>query len=39
MIHQRTRDCFMVGVYLDVANANDGALKIIPKSHLSDKNI
>ena len=29
----------MVGVYLDDANANDGALKVIPKSHLSTKGI
>lgn len=39
MIHQRTGNCFMVGVYLDDANANDGALKVIPKSHLSNKSI
>lgn len=39
MIHQRTGNCFMVGVYLDDANVNDGALKVIPKSHLSNKNI
>ena len=39
IMHQRTGDCFMVGVYLDDTNANDGALKIIPQSHLSDKKI
>ncbi|NHN27161.1 phytanoyl-CoA dioxygenase family protein [Flavobacterium jejuense] len=39
MIHQRTGYCFMVGVYLDDANTNDGALKVIPKSHISNKNI
>lgn len=39
MIHQRTGNCFMVGVYLDDANENDGALRVIPKSHLSNKSI
>lgn len=39
MMHQRSGNCFTVGIYLDDANAGDGALRVIPKSHLSDKTI
>ncbi len=39
MMHQRTGNCFTVGIYLDNANAADGALRVIPKSHLSGKTI
>lgn len=39
MMHQRTGNCFTVGIYLDDANADDGALRVIPKSHLSGKTI
>lgn len=39
MIHQRTGNCFTVGIYVDDAHAGDGALKVVPKSHLSSKTI
>ena len=39
MYHQRKGNCFTMGIYLDDANEGDGALKIIPKSHLSKKHI
>lgn len=39
MMHKRTGNCFTVGIYIDNANLNDGALRVIPKSHLSNKNI
>ncbi|MBF03358.1 MAG: hypothetical protein CMP76_08695 [Flavobacterium sp.] len=39
MMHQRTGNCFTVGIYVDDAHAGDGALKVVPKSHLSSKTI
>lgn len=39
MQHQRTGKCFTMGIYLDDANAGDGALYIVPKSHTSGKDI
>lgn len=39
MMHQRTGDCFFLGLYLDDANAGDGALQVVPGSHLSPKHI
>ena len=39
MMHQRTGNCFTVGIYIDDANVGDGALRVIPKSHLSGKTI
>lgn len=35
MLHQRTGRCFTMGIYLDDADADDGALCIIPGSHRS----
>ncbi len=39
MVHERKGNCFTVGIYLDDADSNEGALRIIPKSHLSNKDI
>lgn len=39
MVHQRSGSCFTMGIYLDDAEENDGALRVVPGSHLSDKNI
>jgi ectoine hydroxylase-related dioxygenase (phytanoyl-CoA dioxygenase family) len=39
MVHQRTGRCFTMGIYLDDANAGDGALKVVPQSHTSGKDI
>jgi Phytanoyl-CoA dioxygenase (PhyH) len=39
MLHQRTGQCFTMGIYLDDAEPGDGALRIIPQSHTSGKNI
>jgi ectoine hydroxylase-related dioxygenase (phytanoyl-CoA dioxygenase family) len=39
MLHQRTGQCFTMGIYLDNAEAGDGALRVIPQSHTSDKHI
>jgi ectoine hydroxylase-related dioxygenase (phytanoyl-CoA dioxygenase family) len=39
MLHQRTGNCFTMGIYLDDANAGDGCLRVVPTSHLSSKNI
>ncbi len=39
MDHQRKGNCFTIGIYLDDANEGDGALRIVPKSHLSNKTI
>jgi ectoine hydroxylase-related dioxygenase (phytanoyl-CoA dioxygenase family) len=39
MLHQRTGQCFTMGIYLDDAAPGDGALKVIPQSHNSGKNI
>lgn len=39
MVHERKGRCFTMGVYLDDAEENDGALRVVPGSHLSDKGI
>jgi len=39
MVHGRTGRCFVMGVYLDVAGAGDGALKVVPRSHTSGRHI
>lgn len=39
MVHQRKGLCFTMGIYLDDAGENDGALRIVPGSHLSKKDI
>jgi Phytanoyl-CoA dioxygenase (PhyH) len=39
MLHQRTGQCFTMGIYLDDADCGDGALRVIPQSHTSGKNI
>jgi ectoine hydroxylase-related dioxygenase (phytanoyl-CoA dioxygenase family) len=39
MLHERKGNCFTMGIYLDDANENDGALNLIPQSHLSKKTI
>lgn len=39
MHHQRNGTCFTMGIYLDDAHEGDGALQIVPKSHLSQKGI
>lgn len=39
MLHRRTGNCFIMGIYLDDANTGDGCLRIIPQSHTSGKDI
>lgn len=39
MAHERKGRCFTMGIYLDDADENDGALRVVPGSHLSDKGI
>lgn len=39
MLHNRTGQCCTMGIYLDDANENDGALRLVPGSHLSDATI
>ncbi len=39
MLHRHTGNCFTMGIYLDDANAGDGCLRVVPKSHLSTKDI
>jgi ectoine hydroxylase-related dioxygenase (phytanoyl-CoA dioxygenase family) len=39
MWHRRSGHCFTMGIYLDDANEGDGALRVVPSSHLSNKNI
>lgn len=39
MVHNRTGRCFTMGIYLDDACADDGALRVVPGSHLSDDSI
>lgn len=39
MLHRHTGNCFTMGIYLDDANAGDGCLRVVPKSHLSSKDI
>jgi ectoine hydroxylase-related dioxygenase (phytanoyl-CoA dioxygenase family) len=39
MHHERTGQCFTMGIYLDDAAENDGALRVVPGSHASGRNI
>lgn len=39
MLHERTGRCFVMGVYLDDAEACDGALNVVPRSHTSGRHI
>lgn len=39
MLHERKGTCFTMGIYLDDANEGDGALRIVPQSHVSNKAI
>jgi len=39
MVHQRSGNCFTMGIYLDDAEEGDGALRIVPGSHQMQKNI
>lgn len=39
MLHRRTGNCCIMGIYLDDANAGDGCLRAIPQSHTSEKSI
>jgi hypothetical protein len=39
MVHRRSGHCFTMGIYLDDANQNDGALRVVPGSHLTGKPI
>jgi ectoine hydroxylase-related dioxygenase (phytanoyl-CoA dioxygenase family) len=39
MLHERSGQCFTMGIYLDEANPGDGALRVVPRSHTSNKNI
>ena len=39
MYHQRKGTCFTMGIYIDDANEGDGALRVVPKSHLSNQSI
>ncbi len=39
MLHQRTGQCFTMGIYLDDADCGDGALRVVPQSHTSGKSI
>jgi hypothetical protein len=39
MFHERIGHCFTMGIYLDDAHEGDGALRVVPGSHLDNKNI
>lgn len=39
MVHHRTGQCFTAGIYLDDAEAGDGALQVVPGSHLDPRDI
>lgn len=39
MAHQRSGNCFTMGIYLDDAELGDGALKVVPGSHLDNRTI
>jgi ectoine hydroxylase-related dioxygenase (phytanoyl-CoA dioxygenase family) len=39
MLHERKGQCCTMGIYLDDADANDGALRMVPGSHLSGATI
>jgi ectoine hydroxylase-related dioxygenase (phytanoyl-CoA dioxygenase family) len=39
MLHERKGQCCTMGIYLDDADENDAALRIVPGSHLSNETI
>lgn len=39
MLHGRTGPCFTMGIYLDDADTDDGALRVVPRSHLMTEDI
>lgn len=39
MVHGRTGQCFTMGIYLDPSFADDGALRVVPGSHVSGRDI
>ncbi|MBK8952683.1 MAG: phytanoyl-CoA dioxygenase family protein [Chitinophagaceae bacterium] len=39
MRHQRSGNCFTMGIYLDDVEVGDGALKVVPGSHLDNRSI
>jgi ectoine hydroxylase-related dioxygenase (phytanoyl-CoA dioxygenase family) len=39
MAHERKGKCFTMGIYLDDADEGDGALRIVPQSHVNNKPI
>lgn len=39
MVHERKGRCFTIGFYLDDADEGDGALRVVPGSHLSGEPI
>jgi ectoine hydroxylase-related dioxygenase (phytanoyl-CoA dioxygenase family) len=39
MVHQRSGNCFTMGIYLDDAAVDEGALRVVPRSHLDDRSI
>jgi hypothetical protein len=39
MLNRRSAPSFTMGIYLDEAAPNDGALRVVPGSHLANKNI
>ena len=39
MVHGRTGECFTMGIYLDPSFADDGALRVVPGSHVSGRDI
>lgn len=39
MMHQRGGRCFTMGIYLDDADAGDGALRVVASSHRDDRDI
>ncbi|TXC69222.1 phytanoyl-CoA dioxygenase family protein [Sphingorhabdus soli] len=39
MVHNRTAPCVAFGIYLDDADPGEGALRVVPGSHLSDRPI
>lgn len=39
MVHRRSGTCFTAGIYLDASSAGDGALQVVPGSHLDPRGI
>jgi hypothetical protein len=39
MVHGRSGPCFTMGIYLDDADADEGALRVVPGSHLDGRSI